>query len=79
MDWNLLLQAMNTLGVPVVGMIAMAWFCYTYIKESNERYDKLSENHKSEVDSLRTTLEQNTLAITKLVDTIEVLTNKLSS
>lgn len=77
MDWNLLMEAMNTLGVPVIGMVAMAWFCYNYIKESNERYDKLSENHKSEVDSLRTTLEQNTLAITKLVDTIEVLTNKL--
>ncbi len=79
MDWNLLMQFLNTLGVPVVGMVAMGWFCYNYIHESNERYDKLTESHKSEVDSLRTTLEQNTLAITKLVDTIEVLTNKLGN
>lgn len=59
---------LNSYAVPVVCMIAMAW--YVYDRGEKERIDRnnTEEKHKQEVDKLSGVIENNTLAITKLIE-----------
>lgn len=74
MDWSTLLM---NFGFPVLACAAMGWYVYTSTNKFNETVeklnatftatiDKITENHKAEVDSLREVIENNTLAITVL-------------
>lgn len=60
MDVNALSQLIGSMGFPIVACGAMFWYM-----------TKLEKAHKEETDALRTALEQNTLAITKLADKLE--------
>jgi hypothetical protein len=65
MDWGMIIQQY---GFPVVACIAMAW--YVYDRGEKERVDRKEVNnqHKLEVDNLSTIINNNTIAMTKLVD-----------
>lgn len=67
MDWAMVIQ---NYGVPVVAMFAMAW--YVYDRGEKERLDRkeAQTQHKNEVDNLSEVINNNTLAITRLVDHI---------
>lgn len=54
---NVLLQAISTIGFPIVMCGAMFW-------KINEQ-DKM---HKEEMEALQKTIQQNTLAIQQLID-----------
>lgn len=51
----------STIGVPCACLAACFWLWY-----------KESENHKAEMDKVTKALENNTLAIQKLIDKLEV-------
>lgn len=53
---------------PIVCCIAMAW--YVYDRGEKERQDRKeeSEKHKEEVDNLSVLINNNTLAINRLID-----------
>ena len=59
MDINLILQAITTVGFPICACGALFWMV-----------NKQDEQHKAEVNALRTVLEANTQAIIKLTDMI---------
>lgn len=57
MDINIILQAISTVGFPIVCCAALFWMI-----------NKQDENHKAEVNALRSVLEENTKAIIQLRD-----------
>ena len=62
MDGNALMTAVTTVGFPIVAYGAMFWYMI-----------KLQESHKSEMDTLRKALEENTSAINQLKELVRTL------
>lgn len=55
MDVSMMTQLIGSLGFPIACVIAMFYM-----------WNKEREDHKTELDQLRTALENNTLALTKM-------------
>ena len=70
MDVNTLLQAVGTVGFPIVCAIAMAWYVKYVTDRNREDIDKLNEQHQQEMKEVTTALNNNTLALQKLSDVI---------
>ena len=60
MDLPGVLQAISTVGFPIV----VCLLCFWYIKQS-------SDTHKQEIDKLSEAVQNNTLVIQKLTDKLE--------
>ena len=71
MDANTWITLISTLGFPIVMCGAMAWFV-KYITDLN-RDDMSSEReqHDKEMNEITQAVNNNTLALSKLVDLIE--------
>lgn len=61
MDINVIMQAITTVGFPIVMCICLAWYCM-----------KLDDSHKAETDKFTTALNENTLILQKLCDILNV-------
>ena len=60
MEFETILQAISTIGFPVV----VALVCMWYVKKQNDQ-------HKEETDSLAEAVRNNTLVLQRLVDRID--------
>lgn len=60
MDVNMIMQAISTVGFPICACGALFWMV-----------NKQDEQHKAEIDALRSVLEANTQALTELKDMIK--------
>lgn len=56
MDFSAVSQLISSVGFPIAACVALFW-----------QMNKESTQHKEEMDSLKDSLNKNTLAITKLV------------
>lgn len=56
MDFSAVSQLISSVGFPIAACVALFW-----------QMNRESTHHKEEMDSLKESLNQNTLAITKLV------------
>lgn len=56
MDFSAVSQLISSVGFPIAACVALFW-----------QMNKESTQHKEEMDALKESLTQNTLAITKLV------------
>lgn len=56
-----ILQAITTVGFPIVMCLCLAWYCM-----------KLDQSHKAETDKFTTALNENTLILQKLCDILNV-------
>lgn len=56
MDFSAVSQLISSVGFPIAACVALFW-----------QMNKESTQHKEEMNALKETLNQNTLAITKLV------------
>lgn len=70
MDVNAILQAVGTLGFPIVCAVAMAWYVKYMTDRNREDIDKLNTQHQLEMKEVTTALNNNTLALQKLSDVI---------
>ena len=59
-SFNMIMSAISTVGFPIVVACIMIW----YLNEERK-------SHAEEIDKLRETLQENTIAITKLKDFLE--------
>lgn len=66
MDVNTILQAVGTLGFPIVCAVAMAWYVKYMTDRNREDINKLNEQHQQEMKEVTTALNNNTLALQKL-------------
>ncbi len=71
MSWDVVLQLINMGLFPIVACIGMAIF----FKATNDNYrndiKELTNNHKAELDAMSKALQDNTVAIQRLVDHLE--------
>ena len=70
MDVNTILQAVGTLGFPIVCAIAMAWYVKYVTDRNREDIEKLNTQHQQEMKEVTSALNNNTLALQKLSDVI---------
>lgn len=68
MAWESVLQAITTVGFPIVCCIAMAWYVKYSTDQSRDEVAKLNEQHKQEMSDVTQAINNNTIALTKLCD-----------
>lgn len=61
-------QIISTYGVSIAAMIALAVYIVKKDKENQAVINEIMNEHKSEVNELRKTIENNTLIVTKLYE-----------
>lgn len=76
MDVNTILQAVGTLGFPIVCAVAMAWYVKYITDRNREDINKLNEQHQQEMKEVTTALNNNTLALQKLSDLLDRSSNE---
>lgn len=62
------IQIISTYGVSIAAMIALAVYIVKKDKETQAVINEIMNEHKSEVNDLRKTIENNTLVVTKLYE-----------
>lgn len=62
MDLNLVLQAISSVGFPIVMCCALFW-----------KIDKQDKEHRDETNKLAESINNNTIAMQKLIDRLENL------
>ena len=71
MDANVIITMVGSLGFPIVACISMAVF----FNKVNENYradiKEMNSNHKSEMDKMTEAINNNTLVIQKLLDSLD--------
>lgn len=71
MEWEGLLQAITTVGFPIVCCIAMMWYVKYVTDQNREEISKLNEQHKQEMSEVTQAINNNTLALTRLCDMMQ--------
>lgn len=61
-------QIISTYGVSIAAMIALAVYIVKKDKENQAVINEIMNEHKSEVNDLRKTIENNTMIVTKLYE-----------
>ena len=62
------LNAITTVGFPIVCCIVMAWYVKYSTDQNKEEVQKLNEQHREEMKEVTTAINNNTLALQKLCD-----------
>ena len=73
MDWNLLLTFLQTIGFPICMCLAMGWFVYYMYNQNMEQIKTLTKEHQEETKELKGAIENNTIAITQMIEVIKGL------
>ena len=71
MDVQGLLQAITTVGFPIVCCGAMMWYVRYITDRNRDDIEKLNQQHKEEMENITMAINNNTLALQKLTDLIE--------
>lgn len=64
------MQAVTTLGFPIVCCGAMMWYVKYITDKNREEIDKLNTQHNEEIKEVTLAINNNTIALTKLCDMI---------
>ena len=62
------IQIISTYGVSIAAMIALAVYIVKKDRENQTVINEIMMEHKSEVNDLRKTIENNTLIVTKIYE-----------
>lgn len=68
MDVNIITQLVGSLGFPIMACIGMFW----YMNKEREDRAKETKLHQQEMDSMRQSLDNNTVALEKLIEKLSV-------
>ena len=75
MDANVIVTLVGSLGFPVCMAIALFWYVNKLTESNNARIDKIQAEHKEEIQKVTEALNNNTLALQRLCDRMEVDNN----
>ena len=71
MDIGTVMQAISSLGFPIVACIAIAW----YFNKVNENYradiKELNSQNREQLDKLTEAISNNTVAVARLVEKLD--------
>jgi hypothetical protein len=62
------IQIISTYGVSIAAMIALAVYIVKKDKENQQIINEIMNEHKTEVNELRKTIDNNTLIVNKLYE-----------
>ena len=71
MDWNVFMQAVTTVGFPIVMCAAMAYYVKYTTDKHRDEIAKLNEQHKQEMLDIIKAVDNNTIALTKLCEKLD--------
>lgn len=71
MDVNVILQIINTVGFPIACVVAMGWYVYNQTEKNRQQIRDMQAQHKEEMDGIKSALNNNTLALTRLCEHLE--------
>lgn len=71
MDTNAIITLITSVGFPIVACMAMAWYVKYTTDQNNADVKAMQQEHKEEMNKVTEALNNNTLAIQKLVDKLE--------
>ena len=63
-----LVSAISTVGFPIVMCIVVCIFVKYLIDKNSEQLEKMTAEHKAETKEMTQAIENNTLALTKLIE-----------
>ena len=65
---NEVVQIISTLGFPIAMCVGACFFIKYQFDTSNKQMEDLRKDHKEEIKALKDSLDNNTIALTKLLD-----------
>lgn len=68
---NEVVTMIGTVGFPIAMCLLMSWFIYDNQKSNREQLEKITESHRSEMESVKDALVNNTIAVDKLSSIME--------
>lgn len=71
MDIQAILQAITTVGFPIVCCGAMMWYVKYSTDQNRDEVSKLNEQHKQEMTEVTQAINNNTIALQKLCDLMQ--------
>ena len=72
MDANTITTLIGSVGFPIVACIAMGWYVKYQTDQNNKEVENMRKEHKEEVQKMTEAINNNTVAMQKLVDKIEL-------
>lgn len=72
MDPNTITTLIGSVGFPIVACIAMGWYVKYQTDQNNKEVENMRKEHKEEVQKMTEAINNNTIAMQKLVDKIEL-------
>ncbi len=68
---NDIVNAISVIGFPVVACIGACFFIKYQFDSFNKQMDDTRKEHKEEITALKNSLDNNTIALTKLLERME--------
>lgn len=72
MDANTITTLIGSVGFPIVACIAMGWYVKYQTDQNTKEVENMRKEHKEEVQKMTEAINNNTIAMQKLVDKIEL-------
>ena len=72
MDANTITTLIGSVGFPIVACIAMGLYVKYQTDQNNKEVENMRKEHKEEVQKMTEAINNNTIAMQKLVDKIEL-------
>ena len=72
MDANTITTLIGSVGFPIVACIGMGWYVKYQTDQNNKEVENMRKEHKEEVQKMTEAINNNTIAMQKLVDKIEL-------
>lgn len=71
MEANTIMQAISTLGFPIVSCVALFWGCKYMMDQQQKNTDKMFDMYDKSNSENRSAIQECTKAIEKLADILE--------
>lgn len=72
MDINVISELISTVGFPIVCFLMCGWYVKYREDKNDEKLDKINSLHDDETKRMTDAVNNNTLALQKLTDKLEV-------
>lgn len=69
---NDIMNAISVIGFPIVAAVACGMFIKWQYTENQKQISEMRQEHKEEVSKMTEALNNNTLALQKLIDKLEI-------
>lgn len=65
---NDIVQIISAVGFPIVAAVGCAYFVKWQYEQNNKQLESMRKEHKEEVENMTKAIENNTIALNRLID-----------